>query len=205
MKRYSLSVPRLIRFFVVIIIGLVLVLSAGSASAGEDLYQDLSRAAGDPDLVLFKALAVKGQALDWSAAKPVEFEGNLRFLETGYADSDDQISGLFLVRRLDGELFILSMPVEASLPSGDSEDYYSGLQSMLGDKLVFKALVAEGEVNGKSLPKKQRPSFQHSVFLPCSWLSGWESSPMQKSLPIPNATACSFISWSYPSLCWACF
>jgi len=150
MKKYSLSTRHLIRFFVVIILGLVLILSAGSVLAGEDLYQDLSRGARDPDLVLFKALTVKGQALDWSAAKPVEFEGNLRFLETSYADSEDPVSGLYLVRRLDGELFILSPPVEASLPSGDSEDYYSSLQGMLGDKLVFKALVAEGEVNGKN-------------------------------------------------------
>ncbi len=143
MNRKGLSVPYLTRVFIVVIIGLFIVLTAGTVSADEDLYRDLSRAARDPNLVLFNALIEKGQTLDWNAAAEVEFEGNLRFLEAGYAEDEDQISGLFLVRRLDGELFILSSPAESG------EDYYSGLQDMLGDKMVFKGLIVAEVVDGE--------------------------------------------------------
>lgn len=136
-----------IGFFVFI---LVLLLSSGPVYAGEELYRDLSRAARDSELVLYRALHEEGLRLDWSSAAPVEFEGNLRFLEAESAAPDEELSGLYLVRRLDGELFILSIPDGAELAQTDTADYYSGLDDVLGDKLVFKGLLAEGTVLGES-------------------------------------------------------
>jgi hypothetical protein len=128
----------------------VLLLAASPAYAGEDLYRELSRASRDSDLVLYRALNEEGRLLDWESADAVEFEGNLRFLEAEKAAPDEELSGLYLVRRLDGELFILSLPSQAEQELTGTIDFYSSLDNVLGDKLVFKGLLAEGTVLGES-------------------------------------------------------
>lgn len=127
----------------------LLFINAAPVMASEDLYHDLSRAARDHEAVLFKQLAEQGEKLDWEAAVRVEFEGNLRFLKMGELALEDDLSGIFLVRRLDGELFIVSKPSATEMERTGSAEYYRDLEDMLGDRLIFNALLAEGTVNGE--------------------------------------------------------
>ena len=115
--------------------------SATPVLADEDLYHDLSRAARDSELILFKQLAETGNNLDWTSAEEVKFQGNLRYLETESDRDSEAIEGLFLVRRLDGELYVV---VE---PPGVDPAYYADLHNNLGDKLDFEGLLARETID----------------------------------------------------------
>ena len=133
------------------IAGMVLFFLSGSPAvyAGEELYRDLSgRAAGD-DGGFFERLAEQGEEIDWDKAAPVEFEGNLRFLQVEGAAAGEAGAGLFLVRRLDGELYPLSLPAAGEPDRADYGGAYPELKSMLGDKLVFQGLLAEAALDGE--------------------------------------------------------
>ena len=149
-KRYLLFRVSWKLALVAISVALLLLPGAATVYAGEELYHDLSRAARDGEAGFFKLLAEQGENIDWERASPVEFEGNLRFLQTEGQAAEDGPAGLFLVRRLDGELYLVSFPSAAELERTDSGAAYSELESMLGDKLVFKALLAEAVVNGEN-------------------------------------------------------
>lgn len=72
----------------------------------------------------------------------------MRFLEAEGLTPDPEHSGLFLVRRLDGELYILALPSAEEQESTASVANYLNLDDVLGDKLVFRALLATGRVDG---------------------------------------------------------
>lgn len=131
-----------------LILPVLMLMNAGAAFAGEALYRDLSAAAKNKDSILFMELAASGHAADWATAEETAFEGNLRFLE-GIIPADNNLSGLFMVRRLDGQLFIVSMPTAEEMEKTGTARSYANLKDMLGNKLVFKALLAEGVVNGQ--------------------------------------------------------
>ena len=124
------------------IAGMVLFFLSGSSAvyAGEELYRDLSGRAAGGDSGFFERLAEQGEEIDWDKAAPVEFEGNLRFLQVEGAAAEERGAGIFLVRRLDGELYPLSLPAGGAYPE---------LKSMLGDKLVFQGLLAEAALDGE--------------------------------------------------------
>lgn len=130
------------QWFVFSAVIMLLVCSAAPVFADEDLYRDLSRAARGGESGLFRMLAEQGEKLDWENAKKVEFEGNLRFLKAEGREAEGDPDGLYLVRRLDGALYVVSFPPAAGL------EPYTGLDDMLGDKLVFRALLAEDTANG---------------------------------------------------------
>ncbi|HOC61036.1 MAG: bile acid:sodium symporter family protein [Smithellaceae bacterium] len=132
-----------------LILPVLMMLNAGAAFAGETLYRNLSAAAKNKDSTLFTELTASGRTADWATAEETAFEGNLRFLE-GVMPADGEPSGLFMVRRLDGQLFIVSIPPAREMEKTGTARHYANLKEMLGNKLVFKALLAEGIVNGKS-------------------------------------------------------
>lgn len=129
---------------------IVLLFLAGTATAqaSEELYQNLSRAARGGETAFFELLSEQGDNIDWEKATPAEFEGNLRFLRVERESAGEDPGELFLVRRLDGELYILSRPA-AEPGQTDTEAAYSGLDKMLGDKLVIKAMLADAALDGK--------------------------------------------------------
>ncbi|HQO01187.1 MAG TPA: bile acid:sodium symporter family protein [Spirochaetota bacterium] len=122
----------------------VLIFNTAGAFAGEQLYRDLSRAARDSNSTIISQLALQGEQINWDNAGKATFEGNLRFLESASTGTGTDVSGIFMVRRLDGKLHVVSVP------SGGAADYYSGLANMLGHKLVFNALVAESTIDGRT-------------------------------------------------------
>ena len=138
---------RFIRFCLSGIIIVLILMSGSTVLADEALYRDLSRASRDSELTLFNNLIREGQNLNWSEAELVEFEGNLRYLETEGQTTDDDLGGLFLVRRLDGELYIVSMPPASEMDQTGEADYYAGLDGVLGDKLVFRGMLIDGTVD----------------------------------------------------------
>lgn len=148
-KRIGFSYPFSLKGAVVILgAALLLLLGATTVYGGEELYRDLSRAAGAGESAFFEMLADEGAAAHWEGAAPVEFEGNLRFLHIEGQEGENGPAGLFLVRRLDGELYPLSFPESAVLEQSGYNPSCEELEGMLGDKLVFKALLATGEIDG---------------------------------------------------------
>jgi bile acid:Na+ symporter, BASS family len=126
----------------------LLFLSFTTAQAGEELYRSLSRAVRDKEATLLNQLADQARMIDWENAARVKFEGNLRFLEAqGLAP--EYGSGLFLVRRLDGELYIVSIPSPAELEQSGAAENYRGLGQVLGHKLAFDAHLFEIESNSE--------------------------------------------------------
>jgi bile acid:Na+ symporter, BASS family len=128
----------------------LLLLTATPVLAGEDLYRRLSESSRSDEALLLRELLELGQEIDWNQAITVEFEGNLRLLETeALADVGHQ-AGFYMVRELNGNLHILSFPSAAELQEAESVGYYSNLNEMLGNKLAFKAQLAEASVEGES-------------------------------------------------------
>lgn len=121
----------------------LLLLTATPALAGEDLYRRLSESSRSDDAILLRELLELGQEIDWSQAVTVEFEGNLRLLETEALADVGHPAGLYMVRELNGNLHILYLPGAAELQETESAVYYSNLNEMLGNKLAFKAQLAE--------------------------------------------------------------
>lgn len=136
--------------FIVFIVLALLVMMAIPVSASEDLYQRLSESSRSDEALLLNKLLNLGQELDWSQAITVEFEGNLRLLETDALTGEDHLSGLYLVRELDGTLHILSPPATAELQKTETATFYSGLNEILGDKLIFKAQIIQATSEGES-------------------------------------------------------
>lgn len=133
------------------IIGLVFILmllmsSTAESNSGEKLYQQLSEIArGQGDVGLFETLNTDSRNLDWNTATKAEFAGNLRILKpkTGNAQA------IYLLRKLSGEVIILSLPDDPSMLANDADSYYAGLDSMFENKMIFKVLTIQGVINGK--------------------------------------------------------
>ncbi len=149
MKKVDQRVSKYLVKFVAVI--LLVLLFTSSAIAGEDLYSYLSRAARSEDQSqLIAELNAGARNLDWSEAREVEFEGNLRLLEASKFEGDGDATRLFLVRNLNSDLYILSVPTAADMAAGDVAEYYKDLDGLLEDKLSFKVKVVEGEINGET-------------------------------------------------------
>ncbi len=136
---------------IVLSVLVLLLFTATPALAGEDLYRRLSESSRSDDALLLKELLVLGQEIDWNQAVTVEFEGNLRLLETeALAGEGGHQAGLYMVRELNGNLHILFIPSAAELQETESAGFYSNLNEMLGNKLVFKAKLAEASAEGEN-------------------------------------------------------
>ena len=137
----------IIQFLLVILIGLII---TSPASAGEDLYTYLLRTARSEDPGLFEELNEGARELDWSEAQQKEFEGNLRFLEAEHTDGNADETYLYLVRSLDGDIYILSVPTEEEMAAEDTAEYYQDLDDLIEDKLVFNLKVVDGDIDGET-------------------------------------------------------
>ena len=135
-----------------IVISFILILfllSVSTAYAGEDLYRQVSKAAREGNIEFLQQLQEAGRGIDWAEAAETEFEGNLRLLEAEGLETIGGVSGVYLVRELDGTLHIMSPPKPEELLLTEADAYYSNLDNLLGDKLVFKGLVSRALVDGE--------------------------------------------------------
>lgn len=139
------------RFLAVFLSFLLLILFVASpVFAGEDLYSYLSRATSDDEAGLFKDLNKSARELNWNDAEEKELEGNLRLLEAEKLEGDPDKTSLFLVRNLNGDLYILSVPTEEEMETKGVTEYYQNLDRLLEDKLTFNIKVVEGTVNDET-------------------------------------------------------
>lgn len=122
--------------------------SFAGQKTGEQLYSELSAVAkGRGDIALFEKLNTESRKLDWAKTAEAEFTGNLRLLSAVNTDERNDKTTLHLIRTIKGELYILSIPTEATMEKG-VKSYYAGLEKMLESKMTFKIKVQQGVING---------------------------------------------------------
>jgi len=146
---FHLSQRKTIIWLTAFLILSLFIFNSQPAQANEALYQSLSAATRSSDLTFINSLIVLGTNQDWTSATEVQFEGNLRFLEAEGLEGETLQKGIFLVRELDGRLYLLSVPGTDALAEPETAQLYEGLEDMLGSKLTFKAKLAEASLGSE--------------------------------------------------------
>ena len=150
-KKYSnrfTAVQICILLLVIFLSPLISSASSGAENqAGEKLFHQLSAIAkGNGDAGLLKQLNTESRNLDWIDAEETEFVGNLRILKP----NTDTIQTIYLLRKLTGEVYILSLPDNPGLLDKNANSFYAGLNKKYESKLNIKAFTTTGEVNGRT-------------------------------------------------------
>ncbi|MBC8183302.1 bile acid:sodium symporter [candidate division KSB1 bacterium] len=155
MKNYK----ELTKKFTIWSVGILLVISIAVAPAssnadaksGEKLYGELSQIAnGKGDVKLFETLNTESRKLDWEKSAEMEFAGNLRVLKVVTDKAPNYGRTLYLLRKLTGEVFILSVPKDPAMLDKDADSFYGGLNDMLESKMIFNVGVIQSVVDGQS-------------------------------------------------------
>lgn len=119
---------------------------AADVPEGEKLYKEISDAVrGKGDIALLPKMKEERAKLDWTKAEPLQFEGNLRLLQPQKGDVVTETTGIYLVRKLNGEIFILDVPETGADPN------YAGLEKMLQDKIAFSVLALKTTIGSKEV------------------------------------------------------
>jgi len=127
--------------------------ATGSANDGSDeaLYRKLSEIAiGQGDSPLFDRLNNDSRNMDWDRADETEFVGNLRILKSIREGTAGSGARIYLLRKLTGELYILSLPADPSALVEDADSPYAGLDGISGNKMVFKVKTMRAAVGGEA-------------------------------------------------------
>ncbi|MFH1436662.1 MAG: bile acid:sodium symporter family protein [Pseudomonadota bacterium] len=120
--------------------------SADGAKSGEELYRQLSQIAGGKgDINLFKTLNTQSRKMDWKKADEMEFAGHLRIVRP----EKDAGPPVYLLRKLTGEVFILSLPEDPAMLAKDADSAYAGLDNMFENKMIFKVKTIQEGVDGQ--------------------------------------------------------
>lgn len=145
-------------------------ISKPQGETGEELYQRLSEiAAGKGDIKLFETLKRESGKLDWTKSREMEFSGNLRILKSGADPAPESAGNVYLLRRLDGEVFILSLPEDPAMLGENADSFYAGLEGMYKNKMIFKVGTIRGQVEGHvydfvRLMEKPQPLLLDKIF-----------------------------------------
>ncbi len=127
--------------------------ATGFANDGSDeaLYRKLSEIAiGQGDSPLFDRLNNDSRNMDWDRADETEFVGNLRILKSIREGTAGSGARIYLLRKLTGELYILSLPADPSALVEDADSPYAGLDGISGNKMVFKVKTMRAAVDGEA-------------------------------------------------------
>jgi len=143
-----------------LVVGLmVLFLSlAGNVYAQTDtneaLYKQLSGIAfsAEGDLSLFEKLNKTARDQDWAAGTETQFVGNLRIIKSVQTPADENRARVYLLRKLSGELYILSVPADPAARTEASDSFYAGLDGISGSKMVFNVKSLNANINGTTYP-----------------------------------------------------
>lgn len=119
-----------------------------NATPGEATYVRLTNAASKTDSVLLEKLNLEARKLQWGNASESEFVGNLRIVKKIGEGSSQAESSVYLVRKLTGELLILSVP--ENIDQMDSTSPYFNLDSAFASKTRFKLKTMEGAIAGET-------------------------------------------------------
>ena len=111
----------------------------GNGNSGESFYKYLSTLTNDGNNIIIEKLNTTSRGFVWDNATSLQFKGNLRFLTSTKPGNEDQTK-LFLIRSVNGEIFILSIPDRAN-------PYYQNLEELIESKLYFDIKVLETDLD----------------------------------------------------------
>jgi hypothetical protein len=106
-------------------------------NTSEQLYRELLSAADQGGKSLFARLNEQSRHLDWNRAEQAQFTGNLRVIKSVEKVDDEAGNTIYLLRKLTGELFILSIPADPSERTKIADSPYAGLDDVSGSKMIF--------------------------------------------------------------------
>lgn len=152
-KKMTKCSVRPVQWMVIAMMLMVLVpATAGYAADGSDeaLYHKLSKLAVSEgaDLSLFEKLNSAARAQNWEAADEGQFVGNLRILKSMRAAVPDGGARIYLLRKLTGELYILSVPADPAALADGANSFYAGLDGISGNKMIFNVKTLQSEMDG---------------------------------------------------------
>ncbi|MBT3258996.1 MAG: hypothetical protein HN366_21430 [Deltaproteobacteria bacterium] len=127
--------------------------ATGFANDGSDeaLYRKLSGIGiGKGDSSLFDRLNNNSRNMDWDRADKTEFVGNLRIVTCIKEKNAGSEARIYLLRKLNGELYILSLPADPSALAEGGDSPYAGLDGISGNKMVFKVKTMRTMVDGEA-------------------------------------------------------
>jgi predicted Na+-dependent transporter len=110
---------------------------------GEEQYRTLSKAASGKDSLLLEQLNTAGNNLSWNGAPVKQIEGNLRHIASRGAAGEQGEGGIYFIRKLSGEIFILSIPKTHN-------PLYTNLEKMTESRMTYRIQVLKETVNGRS-------------------------------------------------------
>ncbi|MBU0970242.1 MAG: bile acid:sodium symporter family protein [Proteobacteria bacterium] len=124
-------------------------LQLASAAPGEATYNRLSDAAnGKTDASVLETLNLESRNLEWSTAPETQFVGNLRLIKNRNTNGSTAGASVYLVRKLTGDLLILSVP--ENMEKLDLASPYANLDKSFESKNLFKVRTMEGTIAGHS-------------------------------------------------------
>jgi BASS family bile acid:Na+ symporter len=140
--------------FAIVIIFISLVGTAfANDGSHEALYRKLSGiATGKGDISMFDKLNSESRELDWDQGDETEFVGNLRIIKSTREDADENKDRIYLLRKLSGELYILSLPADPSARAEEADSLYAGLDGISGNKMTFSVKTMNAMVAGSTYP-----------------------------------------------------
>jgi BASS family bile acid:Na+ symporter len=119
--------------------------------ADEAIYRKLSAIAiGKGDSSLFDRLNNHSRNMDWNRADETKFVGNLRIIKSIREETAGNEARIYLLRKLSGELYILSLPVDPSARAEGTDSLYAGLDGISGDKMMFNIKTAHATIDGEA-------------------------------------------------------
>lgn len=137
-------------FIMMIAIGLP-AMGFADDGANEALYRKFSEIGiGKGDSSLLDKLSHHSKNLDWNRADETEFVGNLRIIKCINEKTAGSETRIYLLRKLNGELYVLSLPADSSAQAEDGDSPYAGLEGISGNKMVFKVKTMETMVDGEA-------------------------------------------------------
>ena len=149
--RFSLnSVLWIVVSFMVIAL---LKVETGLASDGSDeaLYRKLSAIAiSKGDSSLFEQLNNHSRNLAWERAVEMQIVGNLRVLKGRQEESAGGENRIYLLRKLRGAIYILSVPADPADRAEDAKSPYAGLDDISGNKMVFNVKTMQATIGGEA-------------------------------------------------------
>jgi BASS family bile acid:Na+ symporter len=149
-QKFSLQ---LLQWIVVVFMIVAISLPAtGFANDGSDeaLYRKLSDIAiGKGDSSLFDRLNNLSRNLDWKRGDESQFVGNLRIIKSIREETAGNEIRIYLLRKLSGELYILSLPADPAARAEGADSLYAGLDKILGNKMVFNVKTAHTTIDGE--------------------------------------------------------
>jgi BASS family bile acid:Na+ symporter len=130
---------------------LIVLIVSGMAQASEDLYRRLSMIAKSKgDVTLIQKFNSEAGTIDWTKSSEILFEGNLRLLKAETLTGTEEQTSLFLIRNINGDLYILSVPPAAVRVKDGDGAFYVGLEKMLENKMIFRVQTEKREIGGET-------------------------------------------------------